>query len=73
MLDAEIRNELARIAVSAGYDPAALTAVAAVESGGRISAYIDGRAEPLIRFEGHYFYRLLGRQKRISGSARPSI
>ena len=64
MLDSKTRNELTRIAESAGHDPAALMAVVEVESGGRIFADIDGRAEPLIRFEGHYFYRLIGRQKR---------
>lgn len=64
MLNTETRTELARIAEAAGYDPAALMAVVEVESGGRIFADIDGKAEPLIRFEGHYFYRLLGRQKR---------
>jgi len=64
MLDTETRNELARIAKTAGYDPAALMAVVEVESGGRVFADVEGKAEPLIRFEGHYFYRLLGRQKR---------
>ena len=64
MLDTETRNELARIAKAAGYDPAALMAVVEVESGGRVFADVEGKAEPLIRFEGHYFYRLLGRQKR---------
>ena len=64
MLDTETRNELVRIAEAAGHDPAALMAVVEVESGGTVFADIDGRAEPLIRFEGHYFYRLLGRQKR---------
>ncbi|WP_075997401.1 N-acetylmuramidase domain-containing protein [Salaquimonas pukyongi] len=64
MLEAETRTELSRIAKAANHDPAALMAVVDVESGGRVFARVEGRAEPLIRFEGHYFYRLLARQKR---------
>lgn len=45
-------------------DPALLLAVAQVECGGRTHAVIDGRAEPLIRFEGHYFDRRLTGEKR---------
>ncbi len=47
-----------------GVPPAALMAVVKVESNGKIFSKIDGRNEPLIRFEGHYFYRLLPRVKR---------
>lgn len=43
---------------------AKLLAVCEVESGGRVSALVAGREEPLIRFEGHYFHRLLGTAKR---------
>lgn len=56
-------------------EPAALLAICAVESGGRAFAEIGGRKEPLIRFEGHYFDRLLpdaARQKaRSMGLANP--
>lgn len=45
-------------------DFAALMAVVEVESAGRIFAMINGKPEPMIRFEGHYFYRLLGKSKR---------
>ena len=45
-------------------EPAAILAVIEVESAGRIFARVDGRDEPLIRFEGHYFHR------RLSGFAR---
>ncbi len=55
---------LAAIAHDAGFEPAAILAIADVESGGRVFARIDGRNEPLIRFEGHYFDR------RLSGAAR---
>lgn len=40
-------------------DPAALMAVVMVESGGTLFAKVDGDDTPLIRWEGHYFYRLL--------------
>ncbi len=53
-----------RIASELGVEAAALMAVVEVESGGRLFAKVDGREEPLIRFEGHYFYRLLPALKR---------
>lgn len=56
-------NEIRRVAVEFGIEPAALLAVAEVESGGAVFALIDNRQEPLIRFEGHYFDR------RLSGNA----
>ncbi|WP_369294350.1 N-acetylmuramidase domain-containing protein, partial [Klebsiella pneumoniae] len=40
-----------------GLEPKALLAIAEVESAGQVFARIDGRNEPLIRFEGHYFDR----------------
>lgn len=45
-------------------EPAALLAVAEVESGGKIFATVNGRDEPLIRWEGHYF------DKRLKGISR---
>ncbi|WP_306024990.1 N-acetylmuramidase domain-containing protein [Oceaniradius stylonematis] len=53
-----------RVARDNGIEPAALKAVAEVESGGRAFAYVGGRKEPLIRFEGHYFDRLVGEHRR---------
>ena len=47
-----------------GVEPAALLAVAEVESGGETFALVGGRREPLIRFEGHYFDRRLAAGKR---------
>lgn len=41
-----------------------LRAVVQVESNGVFSAKVNGRDEPLIRWEGHYFYR------RLSGAPR---
>ena len=64
MFDAAARTAIARTARSLGVEPAALLAVAEVESGGRAHAEVNGRAEPLIRFEGHYFHRLLTGGKR---------
>ncbi|WP_306117577.1 MULTISPECIES: N-acetylmuramidase domain-containing protein [unclassified Roseitalea] len=62
----ETLRQIENVARAYGIEPAALKAVAAVESGGRAFARIDGRAEPLIRFEGHYFDRLLTGDKRAA-------
>ena len=64
MFDKATEREIARVARGMGVEPAALMAVAEVESAGRVSARIEGRDEPLIRFEGHYFHRLLPNAKR---------
>ncbi len=64
MLDEQSRNHLCKIAEAKRLNPAALMAVCEVESGGRTLATVNKRQEPLIRFEGHYFYRLLGAAKR---------
>ena len=57
-------------------EEAALLAVSEIESGGRIYAIVDGRREPLIRFEGHYFDDRLTGEKRAEarkrGLAHPS-
>lgn len=63
MFTQETVREIASAAVAAGLEPAALLAVAEVESGGRVFATVAGRAEPLIRFEGHYFDRRLSGEK----------
>lgn len=47
-----------------GVEPAALCAVVLTESDGVVFAAVDGRNEPLIRWEGHYFDR------RLTGKAR---
>ncbi|MBL8578249.1 MAG: DUF3380 domain-containing protein [Mesorhizobium sp.] len=56
-------DEIRQVALQFDIEAAALLAVAEVESGGAVFALIDGREEPLIRFEGHYFDR------RLSGHA----
>lgn len=45
-------------------EPEVLMAVIEIESAGKIFALVNGKNEPLIRFEGHYF------DKRLRGSAR---
>ena len=64
-----------RAGEATGVDPAVLLAVALVETRAVALAVFDGRAEPLIRFEGHYFDRLLAepaRQRaRAGGLAHP--
>lgn len=64
MFDAMLKSEISAISRAMGLEPAVLLAVTEVESGGRLGASINGRTEPLIRFEGHYFYRLLPQAKR---------
>ncbi|QIG67788.1 endolysin [Rhizobium phage RHph_Y38] len=43
---------------------ATLAAVVQVESNGVLGAWINGRLEPIIRYEGHYFDRLCNPAKR---------
>ncbi len=55
----DTKNEIIDVARRHGLDPALLLAICEVESGGHAFAMIDGRREPLIRFEGHWFDRLI--------------
>ena len=75
MFSNEVLNEVAAVARRLDVEPAALAAVAHVESGMRTHAVIDGRPEPLIRFEGHYFDRRLSGLKqelaRAAGLSSP--
>ncbi len=64
MFTAEVITEITDTARKLGIEPAALLAVAEVESNGQAFALVDGRREPLIRFEGHYFDRRLDEEKR---------
>ncbi|OXT00703.1 hypothetical protein B7H23_11490 [Notoacmeibacter marinus] len=69
-LEPSLRDAIEKEARRLDVPPAALAAVVAVESGGRLSAQIGGRDEPLIRFEGHYFdRRLAGRARTIAREA----
>lgn len=64
MFDTESQARISRLAEDFEIEPAALMAIVEVESGGRFFAKVDGRKEPLIRFEGHYFDRLLPASSR---------
>ncbi|WP_213161870.1 N-acetylmuramidase domain-containing protein [Kaustia mangrovi] len=57
--DAAAREAVEAIAMERGFEPAALLAVAWVESAGVPFWRVDGEQLPPIRFEGHYFHRIL--------------
>lgn len=63
-LPQDAQNEIVAVASRLDIDLATLMAVVEVESGGRLFATVEGRDEPLIRFEGHYFDRRLSSEKR---------
>ncbi len=65
----ETAREIGAAAEALGIEPAALLAVAEVESGGAAFALVEGRQEPLIRFEGHYFDRRLSASDRALARA----
>lgn len=60
MFRAEIRTLFSEAGQAHHLDHAALAAVAQTESSGIVTTRINGRDEPLIRFEGHYFDKRLG-------------
>lgn len=64
MFETSVMQEIEAVARELRVEPAALAAVAHIESGLKTHAMVDGKPEPLIRFEGHYFDR------RLSGSKR---
>ncbi len=69
MFSRNVIEEAVAAARRAGLEPASLLAIAEVESAGRAFALIDGRQEPLIRFEAHYFDRRLDADKRAMARA----
>lgn len=69
MFTTEIVQEITSAAHKLGLEPAALLAVAEIESGGKAYTRINGRLEPLIRFEGHYFDRRLSPVDRLKARA----
>lgn len=75
MFDQAAITAIEVVAARYAFDPAGLMAVAEVESGGKVYALIDGRNEPLIRWEGHYFDRRLSgteqAKARAAGLANP--
>jgi N-acetylmuramidase len=64
MFTKEVILEIATVAADLGIEPAALLAVAEVESAGKAFARVGNRNEPVIRFEGHYFDRRLSPENR---------
>lgn len=75
MIDSALMQDIRTVAGELKVEAAALAAIAEIESGLVAHALIDGRAEPLIRFEGHYFDRRLTSaaqaQARRQGLASP--
>ncbi|MCR5855976.1 N-acetylmuramidase domain-containing protein [Mesorhizobium sp. J428] len=75
-MDAETRQAATAIANAKGWEPPALLAVIEIESAGKVFATVNGRKEPMIRFEGHYFDRRLPADKRAvarkAGLASPT-
>ncbi|MBP0439286.1 N-acetylmuramidase family protein [Tianweitania sediminis] len=75
MFEAETQNAIVRLARTASIEPAALLAVAEIESGGKAYAVVNNKREPMIRFEGHYFDRRLSglqqAQARAAGLSSP--
>ena len=69
MFSSDVISEITKAAARLGIEPAALLAAAEVESGGVAFAIIDGKQEPLIRFEGHYFDRRLSPEKQAVARA----
>lgn len=59
MTSQTIIQEFSTVAAERSLEPALLLAVAELETNLRPFALVDGRNEPLIRFEGHYFDRRL--------------
>lgn len=70
MFSDDVISVISVIADDLGVEPAALLAVVEVESAGVVTALVRGRQEPLIRFEGHYFYRLLKGDQRVKAIAQ---
>jgi hypothetical protein len=69
MFPPDVIAEIMEAADRLDVELAALLAVAEVESGGIALAAIDGKREPLIRFEGHYFDRRLSPEKQAVARA----
>ena len=70
MFSESVVNEIKQAAQDAGLEPTALLAVTAVESADQVFALVEGKQEPLIRFEGHYFDRRLSGEKQEQARAQ---
>ncbi|MER8556154.1 N-acetylmuramidase domain-containing protein [Mesorhizobium sp. M1217] len=70
MFDALTLHAIEGLAGRLKCSPAALQAVAEVESNGQVFAMVKGKQEPLIRFEGHYFDARLNAADRAVARAQ---
>lgn len=67
MFDKATQDAVKKIAARIKVEPAAMLAVAEVESNGVAFALVDGQPQPLIRWEGHYFdRRLKGAERELA-------
>lgn len=69
MFDAETLRAIEAHATRLRIAPAALQACVEVESDGKVYAMVNGRREPYIRWEGHYFDRRLKNGEREKARA----
>ena len=69
MFSPAVVKQIEKTAHEIDVEPAALLAVAEVESAGVASWNVNGDSLPPIRFEGHYFYRLLKGKQRDAAVA----
>ncbi|WP_274425809.1 N-acetylmuramidase domain-containing protein [Chelativorans sp. YIM 93263] len=69
MFSTDTVHRITRFAEDKKIEPAALLAIVEVESAGKACAMVEGRKEPLIRFEGHYLDRRLSPEERIAARA----
>jgi hypothetical protein len=71
------RSTISKVSVIAekrNIEPAALLAVAEVESGGKPIWNVRGKSMPAMRFEGHYFYRLLkGNKAKLAQAVKAGL
>lgn len=70
MFEEAVIREITKAARRLDIEPATLLAVAETESGGKALAVVNGKKEPLIRFEGHYFDRRLNEVNRVIARAK---
>lgn len=77
MLRSDLARSVERVAAARGIEAAALKAVVEVEAAGQPFAVVNGKNEPLIRYEGHYFDRLVDASRRdearAAGLSSPSV
>jgi hypothetical protein len=68
--DEQVAKDIRAAAQTMGLEPEAMLALVEVESGGKAYTRIGDKDLPLIRWEGHYFYKLLPGDKRAEAVRR---